>query len=76
MIVEDSRSIRGILVGALRGQNLFDHYLEAPNGRIGLEIAAEQCVDVVLCDLDGVVWLAQQPIPSALTSMPLSPSRR
>src|SRR5512147_2772417 len=51
LIIDDSKTIRGRVIAALKGAGLFDTALEAANGIEGLKMLAARPVDIVLCDL-------------------------
>ncbi|NEO61384.1 MAG: hybrid sensor histidine kinase/response regulator [Moorea sp. SIO4G2] len=71
LVIEDEEDIRTIVVEILRAEN-FD-VIEAENGEIGVELAKNECPDLIICDikmpkLDGYgVMIQLQEIPSTQT---------
>jgi two-component system response regulator (stage 0 sporulation protein F) len=49
LVIDDERPIRSLLRAALEGDN--HQVFEAANGRLGLELYRERCVDLIITDL-------------------------
>ena len=51
LIIDDSKTVRAVLLDLLKDEGLFTFYHEAESGVQGLEVLKAHPVDVVLCDL-------------------------
>jgi len=78
LILDDSVSVRKLLIENLRPDGDFKHYLEAEDGKVGLKILREKIstVDVVVCDLnmpkiDGYTFLKLVRADSNLSDVPI-----
>ena len=51
LIIDDSKTVRAVLLNLLKDEGLFTFYHDAESGSLGLEMLKAHSVDVVLCDL-------------------------
>lgn len=51
LIIDDSKTVRAVLLNLLKDEGLFTFYHEAESGELGFKALEEHSVDVVLCDL-------------------------
>ena len=51
LIIDDSKTVRAVLLDLMKDEGLFTFYHEAASGALGLEMLKSHSIDVVLCDL-------------------------
>jgi len=76
LIIDDSPTLRGEVIGILKSTRLFSEFLEAENPTAGLKHLVNNKIDIVLCDLvmpgmDGFKFLAMKLSSPEFTEIPV-----